>query len=97
MRKFTVLIGPDDFDGLECDLDKSRRAEEAEADVERTSDKTQNTDVARLVVKTFLFLIVGALAIAGSLGLVTSNWGPLQSVWLIVAAPLGALLHRYIG
>jgi hypothetical protein len=50
-----------------------------------------------LVVKTFLILITGALAVAGGLGIATSNWSPIQAVWLIVAAPLGALFDRYIG
>jgi hypothetical protein len=98
MRRFILLIGPHEFDGLKCDLDQALPAREPEFETGRSTEtKTEDGDVARLVVKTFLGLIVVALAVAGGLGIATSDWGPMQAVWLILAAPLEALFDRYIG
>lgn len=98
MSKFSILIGPDEFDGLKCDLDQQLPTREPEPETDRTRiAKPEDRDVARLVVKTFLGLIVGALVVASGLGIATSDWIALAIVWLVVAAPLGALFDRYIG
>ncbi len=51
----------------------------------------------QLVVKAILLLIMLAITSSGALGLATGNWAPLQSVWIVVAAPLGGLFDRYVG
>ncbi len=96
MNKFSTLIGPDEFDGLTCDLDQPLPLREPEPETDRASNK-EDREVGRLVVKTFLGLIVGALGISAGIGIVMSDWAALQVVWPIVAAPLGALSAKYIG
>ena len=98
MRRYSTLIGPDDFDGLRCDLDQELPRRVPECEIGRAHEtRTEDRYVAHLVVKTFLVLIVGALAVAGGFGVATSDWSPIKAVWLVLAAPLGALFDRYMG
>ncbi len=94
--KFSILIGPDEFNGLKCDLDQPLPPREPEPETEKTAN-TGDREVRRLVIKTFLVMIVGALVISTGIGLAMSDWSALKTVWPIVALPLGALSAKYIG
>lgn len=100
MLKYNVQVGPDDFDGLQCDLDHEDQPEPPEKlSFPRRPEipDPRDDNVRPLVVKTFLVLIVCALAMATGISLASTNWTPLHSVWVVVAAPLGALFNKYIG
>lgn len=100
MAKYTIRIGPSDFDGLRCDLDQERGPDPTSHDTQNeASEARPSTDgtTGQLVVKTILLLIALAITTSGGLGLATGNWAPLQSVWIVVAAPLGGLFDRYVG
>jgi hypothetical protein len=100
MPKFVIKIGPKDFEGIQCDLDE-RRPDTGPSDPSQGSlgrkQFSSDKEVQPLVVKTFLFLIIVALAVAFGLSVALGSWTPLVSVWLIVAAPLGVLFDRYVG
>lgn len=50
-----------------------------------------------LVVVVTMSAIVAALSVSGAYGLLTRDWTPLNTVWLIAAAPFGAIIQRYVG
>ena len=100
MSKFETKIGPEDFEGIQCDLDEKRPTDGPASSSQGTPGAAQpieDRNVQALVVKSFLFLMIAALGTAFAVSVALASWVPLTSVWLVVAAPLGVLFDRYVG
>ena len=88
------------FDEITCDLDRHSGAHGRSAsDKEATEDREtlQDKVLRRFVVKTVLIAILCALAVSGVYSLITGDWVPIKQVYLVVAAPFGAIFAAYIG
>ena len=100
MPRYEPNFETSDFDEIACDLDRdlnghgSRTSQDkANEDVEAPEDKA----LKRFVVKTVLLAILCALASSGFYSLITGDWFPVKQVYLVVAAPFGAIFTAYVG
>ncbi len=89
-----------DFDEITCDLDRDLGASGPRvSEVEATEDREtlQDKVLKRFIVKTVLIAILCALAVSGAYSLITGDWIPVKQVYLVVAAPFGAIFTAYVG
>ena len=82
--------GPDDFDGLRCDLDESKNPKPTcEGQYEEPQPESGTKS---FVAKLSAVSIAVGLGLAGVHGLATGDFQPLNTVWAITAVPVGAAL-----
>jgi hypothetical protein len=48
-------------------------------------------------VRTLVVAALFALALTGFFGLKTSEYGPIQTVWVVVGPIMGAMVNHYFG
>jgi hypothetical protein len=100
LRRYEPNSEISDFDDITCDLDRhsgahgsSTSEEEATEDRETLQDKV----LTRFIVKAVLIAILCALAVSGVYSLITGDWVAIKQVYLVVAAPFGAIFTAYVG
>lgn len=94
VSKYVPVKDDDNFNGIVCDLDDEDSSDQQASENLRAERDHTTRD---FVVRTTMWSIIAALLFAGGYGLMIGDWSPLKNVWIVAAAPLGAIFARYIG